>query len=296
MRTALAIILSVTLVSTIIGEQGRSETVLIPPRAGAVDLDGRVTPEEWADAATLTILHKLEGRERREYVLLQIRRKNLVGGGGLPGAGSAKARLLDQAGAEIAGTARHEKFEMPARPAWAESDAGAEYVSAKVPHPWSVPQVEGTTVRLRHATLRFGPSGLPASMVTADTELLHEPGCIEVKVDGRAVELSDYLLSVRPEGNEVRVEAEQRFPGGRVQTRVKVEFDGFMVVKVRLLDIAPERITDLHVNLPLRRAAARYANFGLVTHTIELDDAVGEAPPRVGWAAKTKGSPLRVRL
>ena len=185
---------------------------------------------------------------------------------------SAKARLLDQAGAEIVGTARNEQFEMPARPAWAESDAGAEYVSGKVPHPWSVPEVEGTTVRLRHATLRFGPSGLPASMVTADTELLQEPSRIEIQVDGRAVELSDYLVSVRPEGNEVRVDAEQRFPGGRVQTRVKVEFDGFMVVKVRLLDIAPERITDLHVNMPLRRAAARYANFGLVTHTIELDE------------------------
>ena len=192
---------------------------------------------------------------------------------------SARARLLDQAGAEIAGTARHEKFAMPARPAWAESDAGAEYVSDKVPPPWSVPEVEGTTVRLRHATLRFGPSGLPASMVTADTELLQAPGRIEIKVDDRAVELNDSLLSVRPEGNQVRVEAEQRFPGGRVQTRVKVEFDGFMVVKVRLLDIAPERITDLHVNLPLRRAAARYANFGLVTHTIELDER--------GWRGAT---------
>jgi len=76
------------------------------------------------------------------------------------------------------------------------------------------------------------------------------------------------------------------------QSRVRWFYGG----QVRLLDIAPERITDLHVNLPLRRRPPGMRTSAWSPTTIELDERGwrGATPSWVG--CEDRGSPLRCAL
>ena len=166
-----------------------------------------------------------------------------------------------------------ERFEVHPAPDWYGTQAGIEYLDRRISKPWSWPAVEGQSVQLVHATIRYSGAGLPAAITHDVGDLLTGGTRLHLSVAGELRMLEPADLGFAKEGTGVTVEATQRFEGGEVQTRVHVDFDGFMVVKLRVRGVRAALIDRLQVDIPIRGETARFITRGLVQDIQPLTSA-----------------------
>jgi len=163
-----------------------------------------------------------------------------------------------------------QSFESAEMPAWHRTQAGIAYVDQRVPRPWRTPQIEYRIVRLHDKQLTFAESGLLASVVDDNGELLAGEAGIVLRVDGEKLEPVSAETVVRLQGSAGVVDSTIRFPGGSIETRTKVEFDGFTIVKMRLRGFDPRTVSRLAVEYPLRKDDARFLHFTTIQDVQEL--------------------------
>ncbi|NPV47271.1 MAG: hypothetical protein HPY69_09950 [Armatimonadetes bacterium] len=175
---------------------------------------------------------------------------------------TAEAVLTDVGGAELArGTA--ELVAVP-EPEWLQTDAGMDYVSERIPWPWTAPEVRGSTVSLLPGEMTFGSNGLPSAISRAGEEVLAGRAELIVEAGGRRLAFAPRRLVVSARGSRALALASAECAGGELQVRTEVDFDGFSIVKLRLPGIPPASITRLSLQFPLRPESALFVHRMLV--------------------------------
>ncbi len=259
-----------------------------------VSVSGRISYHPLSGAIVATIRN--DGRTRGAAATLEVeglgRKKKELNGelqpriileikpGSQP-ARRASLRIVTHDGQELFRTER--RLAAVTAPPWLGTRAGIEYLDRKVPRPWTKPRVKGRTVGLVDKKLRFGPFGLFDSIADSTGELLAGPVEVRVEIDGEPVRFTPGPLTVRAAGATARVEAVAKSANLRLETRCRVDFDGFTVVKIRLPDIDPKRISRLAVRIPLRPGHARFAHRVLVQEIKPLTGFGFEAPAGPLW-------------
>lgn len=146
------------------------------------------------------------------------------------------------------------------RPEWLGTSVASEYVRDVVPWPWTKAEVVDDTVRLQHARLSFGRSGLYRSALVAGDELLAGEGEVVVQTGGRVLPQEPLQWELSREGSAAVASAVLRLPVGFLDVRSVVEFDGFTLCKLRVRGVPPETIERLAVQFPLRKEHARFVH------------------------------------
>ena len=157
-------------------------------------------------------------------------------------------------------------FAEPA-PEWYGSKAGMEYTERKVSYPWTAPSVAGRKVKLAHAEVTFGPAALPAEVCLVGHQLLAGAVTVDARAEGRALGVAK-LGEVKPEPTRVLFDCAATAKG--VQVRTMVDFDGFMVVRLRTRGVGANALEKLEVHVPLAAGVARYVNRGSVQDTLAI--------------------------
>ena len=156
---------------------------------------------------------------------------------------------------------------VPPYPAWAETRAGEQYLNGKVPSPWKTPEFKDKTVKLAYGQIRFGTTALPDSILACGTEILSGPVRIEAVANGKTVPVLPYSRLAQTGGALL---AESRNSCG-IEVKTRVEYDGFMIVRLRLNGISAEKLEKLTVRIPVRRELATYILRGLSQNLVTLD-------------------------
>lgn len=164
-------------------------------------------------------------------------------------------------------------------PEWLGTDAGRDYLSAKVPRPWTKPVVDGQRVRLYDKTIGFESCALPSSTVDSLGELFAGAPVVELELDGKPVAIAKGRPALTMDGTSVRVESEQ----GVVQTRATVEFDGFTTVKMRLRGVDPGDVSRFSVAFPLKKEHAAFVVPGSLQDIQQLTGLGWEGPGGPMW-------------
>jgi hypothetical protein len=194
---------------------------------------------------------------------------------------TAEAVLTDAEGREVA---QAQTVLTPVEaPDWLGTAAGEGYVREHIPQPWTAPQANGSTVRLLPGQMTFGPNGLFAAVARAGEELLAGPGEVIVEAGGRRLPLSPRHLAVTARGSRALADATLDCPGGQVQVRSEVDFDGFTVCKLRLQGVPPASVTRLSLQFPLRPENARFVHRLLVQEIRELTGCGWEGDAGPVW-------------
>ena len=176
------------------------------------------------------------------------------------------------------------KLKCPPLPEWATAKTAADYATTKVAPPWIRP-VLGTdhSVRLLAKTLRFGANALFASVSGADGELLAAPMRIRVGTPQGEMVFSSKSLDVRQEDNRVRAKAVLTSTDGATILEVEnlVDYDGFSVVKFRLLGERCPVVSSVQLEIPVlaARAAFLYRDIGQNVEALTPSGYSGEAGP-----------------
>ena len=168
-------------------------------------------------------------------------------------------------------------------PDWLGTDAGAAYAHDAIPKPWVRPTVTKQSVFLCNTTLHAGAFGLFDSVVSTGGELLAGPASIEVGVNGRTLPLHPAQPRVVRDGNGVRIEALAHADGAAVETRARIEYDGFTEVKLRVSGVTPASLTRLRVRIPLRKELANIVLRELTQRVTALDGYGFEGPAGPLW-------------
>jgi hypothetical protein len=164
------------------------------------------------------------------------------------------------------------------RPAWLGTEVAKEYLTDRVPKPWTRPMVTEGAVQLTHSRLSFGSHGLLDSVSGTWGELLAGQSKIVLRKSGRKVRLESATQESSQRGNSVRIDTSLRFDGGTVEVRADVDFDGFTIYKLRVRDLPPREIDGLSVQFPLRKENAKFVHR---THVQSTRGLTG-----VGWEGK----------
>lgn len=167
-------------------------------------------------------------------------------------------------------------------PEWLGTDAGLDYLSSKVPAPWTVPAVQGKTAELVDKKIRFGDYALFESILHDGHEILAGPADIVVETLSGRIAFSPSVAQVQIDGNSVAASSSASAEGGAVlEAKSHTDFDGFTVVKMRLRGVEPSAVSRFAVRIPLRRDAAEFAMRVLVQKVMKLDGFgfEGEAGP-----------------
>jgi hypothetical protein len=152
-------------------------------------------------------------------------------------------------------------------PEWYGSKAGMEYTDRKVSYPWTSPLVAGRKVKLAHADMGFGPSALPAEINLTGRQLLAGALTVDARANGRVLGLAK-LGEVKPEPTRALFDSAATAKG--IQVRTMVDFDGFMVVRLRTRGVGASALEKLEVRIPLSAGVARYVNRGSVQDTLAI--------------------------
>jgi hypothetical protein len=143
-----------------------------------------------------------------------------------------------------------------ARLQWLDSRIG---VDDEVTPPYTAMTVEKQVVRCLGREVEFGGSGLPVRIRSGAVEILSGPLQVVVQAGGSRVELGagQAVVSAQTPGR-VEWAATQAGPGLRSECSVRMEFDGYLNVSVRLTPTADLAAEDVWLEIPLRREVARY--------------------------------------
>ena len=153
-------------------------------------------------------------------------------------------------------------------PDWYGTRAGIDYIDKTVPFPWSQPHWEKGTVKLAHGEIKFGNAALPEQITVKGQHILRAPVTARIKLSGRkAAEFSGDKTKVKVE--PTRIDLRTSNPG-KVEMRNTIDFDGFMVWRLRLNNIDTRKLEELTLTFPLAKYMAKYVNRGFVQGTVVL--------------------------
>ncbi len=181
---------------------------------------------------------------------------------------TAEASLTNANGSVLASASR--ELGPVDEPEWFGTDAGIDFVDARIPMPWTAPSVREDTISLLPGDMTFAPCGLFGSVTRADEELLAGPGEIILSIAGQQAPLIPHRLRVSRRGNKAGADATLLIPGGRVELNSQVEFDGFTVCKLRVRGVDPQAIDHLALQFPIRPENARFVHTLLVQDVAKL--------------------------
>jgi hypothetical protein len=190
------------------------------------------------------------------------------------------------------GTSLKREFTGSAVPAWAGSDAGLEYAKDVVPPPWYKPVVNGKAVKLTHANLIFGDTALPSSIAGQGGEVLARPMDIHLMKSGKRLKVTWAEARFSWNGARPVIHSRGQFNGGAtsIEIRTEVDFDGFMIVQLRL-DGAVTAIDSVQLVCPLKKECAQYIVQGSVQSILPIDAGgyKGAGGPRFWLGSETGG-------
>lgn len=164
------------------------------------------------------------------------------------------------------------------RPAWLGTKVAQEYLTDRVPKPWTRPVVAERYVQLQHGQLGFGSHGLLKSFTGSWGELLAGQGEVVLQKSGQKVRLEPASQKLSQQGNTVRIDSSLGFDGGSIEVRADVDFDGFTIYKLRVRHLPPDQIDGLSVQFPLRKMHAKFV------HRFHVQSTQGLTG--VGWEGK----------
>jgi hypothetical protein len=144
------------------------------------------------------------------------------------------------------------------KPAWSGNDVSADYEKLKVPAPWKKPVITGHRVKLHNKTMDFGNSGLLNSVAFADGDLLAGNSEVILKAKGKILQLGAGKTVAKLLGNQALVQSINPIPGGAVEIRNMVDYDGFTVVKLRVTGLDSSTINKLAVRIPIKPEDAKF--------------------------------------
>jgi hypothetical protein len=156
-------------------------------------------------------------------------------------------------------------FTIPTSPVWYGTTAGSEYVEKKVPYPWKTPIVENGTLVLSHAKIKFD-GALPSGIVVKEKALLDGPVQVQAVINGKTVPVINSVVT-REEPTRTLFSSES---GKGLQVRTMIEYDGFMVVRMRLEGFNARQLEHLDVRIPLVENVVKYINRGSAQDTLNL--------------------------
>jgi hypothetical protein len=146
------------------------------------------------------------------------------------------------------------EFTLPARPAWADTDAGEP--RGRVPKPWTPVTAKGVSLRCWGREYNFQRGLLPAAITSAGQPILAGPmelqlGTASLKDARRRV---SFRLSKTGDRAEFTTAAAAKVADARVTGYL--EFDGFMAID---LEVRPKQpLASVALDIPLAPALARY--------------------------------------
>jgi hypothetical protein len=143
-----------------------------------------------------------------------------------------------------------------ARLKWLDSKLGLD---DEVVPPFTPLEVAGSTVKCLLRQVRFGALGLPESIVSSGREILAGPMALLVQTADGLAEFEP-TRSLRPKQAPATVEQVTKAAGsaGGMTTYSRMEADGCLMFTVRLQPKRDLRLSDVRLELPVRRDCAPY--------------------------------------
>jgi hypothetical protein len=184
---------------------------------------------------------------------------------------TVKAQLQTRKRDGKPGPSQDGTFQGIAKPDWVGTDVGLKFVNSAVPSPWTMPKIEGDTVRLAHVTLAFGGNALPKSIRGIEPELLARPIDVLTWSKGQRVAIKwQARPTLTAKGSHVIVHGKGTVNGSLIEVRTEVDFDGFMTTQVHF-GVTPPGIDKVQLSCPLQTAFARFATQGSAQSIIPID-------------------------
>ena len=179
----------------------------------------------------------------------------------------------------------------PAKPAWLGSQAG-KFGDDVVMRPWTPLKVTDRgqlKIACWGREYAFGPEGLLASVHTKGTDLLAAPMALDATVAGSAVRWTGLQPKItRKADGAVEFEAQQAGGDLRLSCQGRMEFDGFLKVKLRLEGGSTAGSLDaLTLSIPFRKDIAKLMHYfprPSVWTGIDPRKLNARAVPPEGWA------------
>jgi hypothetical protein len=135
---------------------------------------------------------------------------------------------------------------------WLDSTTG---IDEDVVAPYVPLESSGETVRCLGREIRFGALDLPESIRSGGVEILAAP--IRFQVDSVQWNSSPTQV-VKSTRSAVIRETESRGGDFSLHCSAKMEFDGYVNYRLRLTALREARVSDLRLEIPIRRAIATY--------------------------------------
>ncbi|NMA20782.1 MAG: hypothetical protein GX927_09420 [Lentisphaerae bacterium] len=168
-----------------------------------------------------------------------------------PLAPGAKAKAQVFLDGQVIGTAEGQGC---AKPSWADTKAGKEYVDGRVPYPFVPPILDGKKLKLLATEWEFADSALPTGAAAKGGRIISAPIRIEAMDDGHMLPIHP-LEKLIPVGDGA---IEFRSGEGRgIEIRTHVDFDGLATIRFRLQGIEMEELDSLQIRIPLAKGLAR---------------------------------------
>lgn len=149
------------------------------------------------------------------------------------------------------------EFHQPARPQWADTQAGM--LNGQVPYPWKPLVLKGSTLAAFEKVIKLGDAFIAESAVAQDNLVIAEPITITVASESTAETLTRMTgVTNKLIENGLYAERAGRLQGKLcdIETNVRYEFDGFATVKVKVLP--KKALNQFSVKVPLATTAAQF--------------------------------------
>ena len=143
-----------------------------------------------------------------------------------------------------------------ARLGWLDSTIGMD---DEVVAPYTPLAVEGTTVKCLGRSVTFDATGLPRSIQSGSREVLAAPVAMIAETAGGPIAFSGGKPQVEQVGPGAVV-CRSESTGGplRMAAETRMEFDGYLNVRLTLCARQPVELKDVRLEVPLRRDVATY--------------------------------------
>ena len=220
----------------------QADLAAIGPRAAGGTLALMLAPEGPADepvlpvGPTLKVGHTLDLRDRPV------------------GTYRLTATAADREGRPLASASA--PIRKPAKPEWLGCREGT---TNAVLAPWTPVQAEGSQVKVWGRTYEFASGPLPSRITTRDQQVLAAPVRFVAQADGaqqRWKGPAARVIERAPDHATLSATIESR--DLRVEGRTRVEFDGMMLIDLRVQPKRPGATVSLALEVPLKAQNAKY--------------------------------------
>ncbi len=162
---------------------------------------------------------------------------------------------------------------IPEKPDYYNTQAGLLGISS-VPTPWEAPKTDNNKIILSNKTITIDKSGFFGS-VLGDEELLSMPITLGLSINNKLAKTESIDQKIENKGTYVVCETKLKVNDKYTcDIKLKIDFDGFTVVKIKSDDIDPETIDKLYLDIPLVPHKDEYIHRE-VSQTIEKLEGFG---------------------